>query len=75
MERRVWTAYTANEYGVIHGFWEDEVLGTWETAKKDCPTSGGEHHGLITSAWNRGLPVVLVNRYGHKLEKKTTSLQ
>lgn len=33
LERHLRTAHPENEYGVVAGFWEHEVCGTWPRAK------------------------------------------
>ena len=77
-ERRIprlfWTAHPENEVGMCDGFWEREVLGTWETAK------------IISRRWWKGswksnfrmqqsTFSFLLRRYGRLLERESTRLR
>lgn len=67
-------AHPQNKYGCVSGFWEDEVLGTWEEAK---PQSIGWWQGAWIAHFRKEQAtfIFLLQRYGHLLERQHTPLQ
>ena len=72
--RHLWTAHPENEFGNPCGFWEKEVLGTWERARVVSP-------GWWKNAWISNFRMekitfcFLLERYGHLMEKQVTHLR
>lgn len=72
--RQLWTAHPENEFGDVAGFWENEVLGTWEAVKLSSEIwwrkSWLSHFRMEQETF-----CFLLLRYGHLLEKQTTHLR
>ena len=72
--RNLWTAHPENEFGTPCGFWEKEVLGTWERAKL-------QSIDWWRTAWIANFRMeqktfrFLLQRYRHLIVKQTTHLR
>eukprot|EP00117_Sycon_ciliatum_P013201 scpid68951/ scgid13950/ Putative nuclease HARBI1; Harbinger transposase-derived nuclease len=72
--RQLWTAHPQNEYGAPAGFWEREVLGTWESVR---PVSGS----WWNTSWKTQFRMeqrtfcFLLERYGGLIAKQSTHLR
>lgn len=72
--RQLWTAHPQNEYSVPTGFWEKEVLGTWESVRAVSDswwsTSWKTHFRMEQRTF-----CFLLERYGPLIEKQSTHLR
>eukprot|EP00117_Sycon_ciliatum_P008515 scpid73319/ scgid11180/ Putative nuclease HARBI1; Harbinger transposase-derived nuclease len=74
VERRLWTAHPENELGLAAGFWEKEVLGTWENTKQKSKR-------WWKAAWIANFRMeqrtfcFILQRYGHLFERQSTHLR
>ena len=72
--RQLWTAHPQNEFGEPGGFWEAEVLGTWEDA-------GQESEQHLKTSWMTHFRMekrtfrFLLRQYGHLLVRQSTHLR